>query len=353
MKAVVKYGYGKGETELRDVPVPEIGDNDILLEVKAAGVCGSDIGFDDGGHENLLKPPVVLGHEFSGIIAEKGKNVFDWNMGDRVVSDNTGHVCGKCYACGTSNYLVCPDRLGLGYGMDGGFAKYVKIHGSTLEKFPQSLMAIPDNMSFEEAAILDPCCNGYKAVCQEANFMPGEIGAVFGVGPLGLFSIQALKAAGASRIIAIGLEADKDRFDLAVKLGATDIIKSDKDDLFAVVKKITAAEGVALTVDCAGVSKVLEQAIEITRAGGEIVKIGYDERPLGFSLDPVIDKGVSIKGHFGYDWLSWRNSMRLVSSGTIDLKSMISHKMGISEFRKAFQMVRDKEAIKIILYPED
>ena len=127
MKAVVKYGYGKGETELRDVPVPEIGDNDILLEVKAAGVCG--IGYrvlTTAGMKILLNPPVVLGHEFSGIIAEKGKNVSDWNIGDRVVSDNTGHVCGKCYACGTSNYLVCPDRLGLGYGMDGGFTKYVK-----------------------------------------------------------------------------------------------------------------------------------------------------------------------------------------------------------------------------------
>lgn len=353
MKAVVKYGYGKGETEIREVDVPKIGDDDILLEVKAAGVCGTDIAFDDGGHENLLNPPVVLGHEFSGIIAEKGKNVTDWNIGDRVVSDNTGHVCGKCYACGTSNYLVCPERLGLGYGMDGGFTKYVKIHGDTLKIFPQSLMAIPETMTFEEAAILDPCCNGYKAVCQEAHFMPGEIGAVFGVGPLGLFSIQALKAAGASKIIAIGLDADGARFELAKKLGATDIVKSDKEDLLASINRLTSGEGVALTVDCAGVSKVLRQAIEITRSGGEIVKIGYDANPLGFSLDPVIDKGISIKGHFGYDWLSWRNSMRLVSSGTIDLKSMISHTMSILDFKKAFQMVRDKEAIKIILYPEN
>ena len=199
MKAVVKYGFGRGETEIREVPVPVIGDDDILVEVKAAGVCGTDIGFDDGGHENLLRPPVILGHEFSGVVSKTGRNVTDWKPGDRVVSDNTGKVCGKCYACGTANYLVCPERLGLGYGMDGGFAKYVKIHGDTLKVFPQSLMAIPENISFEEAAILDPCCNGYKAVVQEGSIMPGDFGAVFGAGPLGLYSVQCLKAAGASR----------------------------------------------------------------------------------------------------------------------------------------------------------
>ncbi len=315
--------------------------------------CGTDIAFDDGGHENLLRPPVILGHEFSGVIAEIGKNVRDWKVGDRVVSDNTGYVCGKCYACGTANYLVCPDRLGLGYGMDGGFAKYVKIYGDTLKVFPQSLIRIPDNVSFEEAAILDPCCNGYKAVCQEANMLPGEVGAVFGVGPLGLNSIQAMKVAGASRIIAIGLSSDTGRFEIAKKLGATDIIISDKEDVDDKINILTDGEGVALTIDGAGINAVLRKAVDITRAGGEIVKIGYDSNPFSYSLDPVIDKGVSIKGHFGYDWLSWKNSINLLEAGIIDLKSMISHKMGISEFREAFDLVRQRKALKIILYPED
>ena len=166
MKAVVKYGYGPKEIEVRDVPIPEIGDDDILMEVKAAGVCGTDIAFDQGMHANLLNPPVILGHELAGVIAAVGKNVKDWKVGDRVVSDNTGHVCGHCYACNTANYLACPERLGLGYGMDGGFTNFVKIHGDTLRIMPSSLMRIPDNMSFEAAAILDPACNGYRAVIQ-------------------------------------------------------------------------------------------------------------------------------------------------------------------------------------------
>ena len=353
MKAIVKYGFGKGETELRDVPVPQIGDDDVLLEVKAAGVCGTDIAFDDGGHEELLRPPVILGHEFSGVVAVVGKNVTDWKQGDKAVSDNTGKVCGKCYACGKANYLYCVERLGLGYGMDGGFTKYVKIHGDTLKIFPQSLMRIPEGISFEEAAILDPCCNAYTAVIQESRIMPGDFGAVFGVGPLGLFSIQAMKVSGAAKIIAIGLSEDEERFKLARKLGATDIVMADKEDVQKRVNEITSGENVVLTADCAGLNQVLKQALDITRQAGQIVKIGYDSRPVGYSLDIAINKGISIKGHFGYDWISWRNSMNLISTGMIDMKSMISHRMGIGEFREAFDLVRARKAIKIILVPED
>ena len=353
MKAVVKYGFGRHETELREVPIPLIGEDDLLIEVKAAGVCGSDIAFDNGEHENILRPPVVLGHEFAGVVAKVGKNVTAWKVGDRVISDNTGTACGTCYACSTADYLSCTERLGIGYGMDGGFTKYVKILGKTLAVFPNSLMKIPECMSFEEAAILDPACNAYMAVVQEAKLMPGEYIAVFGVGALGQFCIQAARAAGAAKILAIGLKADDKRFDLAVKNGATHVIRSDEEDCLKAVMRITKNEGVAVTADCAGAALVVRQAIEITRPAGTIVKIGYDRNPYNTSLDPIIDKAISLKGHFGYNWLSWRNVMNLVEAGKWDMEGMISHRIQISQFREAFDMVRRKESIKIILYPEE
>lgn len=352
MKALVKYGFGKGEAEIREIPVPSIGDDDVLIEVQAAGVCGSDLAFFEGGHENLLRPPVVLGHEFSGIVAQVGKNVADWKAGDRVVSDNTGYVCGKCYACSTADYLACPERLGIGYGMDGGFTEFVRIPGQVLKVFPNSLMRIPESISFEEAAILDPCCNAYMAINQESKFYPGDDIAVFGVGALGLFSIQNARAAGAANIIAIGLAADEERFKIATKLGATHIIKGDLENVQERVAEITRGDGVGLVIDCAGVSVVLKQAIDIVRTSGQIVKIGYDEHPLGFSLDPVLDKAVSIKGHFGYSWLSWRNAIKLVEAGKLDMKAMISHRMKIDQFREAFDLLREKKAIKIIFTPK-
>jgi len=353
MKALVKYGYGKGETELRDVAIPEIGDDDLLIEVKAAGICGSDIAFDNGGHENLLNPPVILGHEFSGIISRVGKNIKDWKVGDRVVSENTGYICGKCYSCSIADYLSCPSRLGIGYGMDGGFTNYVKISGDVLKRMPTCLFSIPEEMSFEEAAIIDPCCNAYKAVVQESRFLPGEDIAVFGVGPLGMFSIQVGRIAGAANIIAIGLSNDEERFKIAKKLGATHTIMADKENVAGKVMEITKGEGVALVVDCAGVAVVVKQAIDIVRSAGQIVKIGYDEKPLGFSLDPIIDKGVSIKGHFGYDYISWKNCIKLAEKGSLDLKSMISHKLPLSRWKEGFDLVRKQKAIKVILVPEE
>ena len=238
--------------------------------------------------------------------------------------------------------------------MDGGFTNYVKILGKTLARVPTSLMRIPDCMSFEEAAILDPACNGYMAVVQEAKVMPGDFVAVFGVGALGLFSIQAARAAGAAKIIAIALSSDgDDRFEMAKHCGATHIVKSDLEDPIAAVKAITNGEGVSCVVDAAGVNVVMKSCLGIVRTAGIIVKIGYDHHPYNSSLDPFIDGAIALKGHFGYDWVSWRNVMNLVEAGKFDLKCMISHRMRVSEFREAFDMVRRKESIKIILYPEE
>ena len=221
------------------------------------------------------------------------------------------------------------------------------------KKCPTLLFRIPDKISFEEAAIIDPCCNAYKAVVQESRFLPGEDIAVFGVGPLGMFSLQVGRIAGAANIISIGLSRDAERFKTAQKLGANHIIMADKEDVIQKVKQITGGEGVALVVDCAGVAIVLKQAIEITRNGGQIVKVGYDENPVNFSLDPILDKNISIKGHFGYDYISWKNVIKLTEKGLIDLKSMISHTLPLSKWKEGFDLLRNQKAIKVILIPEE
>lgn len=349
MLALVKYGFGKGETELREVAVPEVGEDDLLIEVRAAGICGSDIAYDNGEHPEHLRPPVILGHEFSGVVSKAGKNVTAWKIGDRVVSDNTGYVCGTCYACSTGDYLNCPERLGLGYSMDGGFTQYVKISGKLLQKNPNTLFRVPENVSFEEAAILDPCCNAYKAVVQEGELMPGEVVAVLGVGPVGLSAVQIARVAGASKIIIIGKSGNTVRFDAALKVGATHMIEIDKEDAVQRVIELTRGEGLDLVVDCAGPSILLKQAIDMVRKGGRIIRVGYDSNPPGFSLDPVVNKGVNVKGHFGYDYVSWRNSLRLMEMGKISLKGMISHTLPLKKWRDGFELVKHREAIKVIL----
>jgi len=353
MKAVVKTKHGPGNIEIKDVPIPVIGDDDVLIEIKAAGICGSDLGFSQGDLASILYPPVILGHEFSGVVDKVGKNVSAWKPGDRVVSDNTGSVCGHCYACATANYLSCPERRGLGYGIDGGFAKYTKILGETLKIFPGSLLKIPDGMSFEEAALLEPSCDTYRAVIQEGKLMPGEVVVVYGAGTLGQFSVQAARVGGASRIIVVGLKKDKERFEVAGKIGATDFIFADEADPVAQVIELTGGEGADLVIDCAGANIVTKQAIRLLRTSGTLVKIGYDAAPFDQSLNEIIDREIKVIGHFGYDWVTWRNILRLWEAGRLSLDTIITHRMKISQFNEALETLKKGEAIKIILYPED
>ncbi|MCC8180537.1 MAG: alcohol dehydrogenase catalytic domain-containing protein, partial [Planctomycetes bacterium] len=202
MKAVIKKDYGPYTLEYADFPKPEAGDDDVVFKVKAAAICGSDLGlYYDTVEGKTVDYPIVIGHEFAGEISEVGKNVTRWKVGDRVVSDNSGYVCGTCHACGSGQYLFCANRKGMGNDMDGGFAEYVKIPGQVLQAFPNCLYRIPDNASYESAAMMDPCCNGYKAVIQEGGLLPGETVVVFGVGALGLFSVIAAKNGGAGKII--------------------------------------------------------------------------------------------------------------------------------------------------------
>lgn len=349
MLALVKYGRGPRETELREVPVPEIGPDDILMEVKAAGICGSDLAYDDGLHGNQLNVPVILGHEFAGVVAKAGENVKDWKVGDRIVSDNTGYVCGKCDACATGKFLMCPERLGLGYGADGGFTSYVKLTGTLLSRNSNAVFHIPDSVSFEEASILDPVCNAYKAVIQESSIVPGDDIVITGVGPIGLFAVQVARLMGCGNIIAVGRSGSEGRFEIAKKYGATHVLKSDTDDIVEEVKKITKGEKVPLVVDCAGKNSLIQKAVEMVKNGGEIIKVGYDAEPYGGSLDALVERGITIKGHFGYDYVSWKKCIHLLELGKLDLKGMITHKVRLEDWEKGFNLMRRKEAVKVVI----
>jgi threonine dehydrogenase-like Zn-dependent dehydrogenase len=350
--ALVKYAHGKGNYEFREVPEPEPGDDDVVIQIKAAGLCASDIDFIEGRQAGALRPPVILGHEFSGVIFKAGKNVKKWKEGDRVVSDNTGSVCGECHACSAGDYLGCSRRLGLGYGMDGGFTRYTKIPGDTLRVFPNTLMRIPDGISFEEAAVMDPAGNAYRAVVQEAKIIPGEYTAVFGIGTIGQFALQCARAAGASKIIAIANSPNAERFKLARENGATHTIISSQTSVIEAVYDLTEGEGVAAVIDCAGANVVLKQGIEIIRTGGIFVRVGYDTRPVDMSMDRLLERGVTVKGHFGYDWAAWKNVFNLVLANKFSLSNVISRRMPLKDFDEAVDMLKNRKAVKIILYPQ-
>lgn len=350
MQAVYRYGVEPLQTELREVPTPDCGPEDVILEVRYAAICGSDVGSYFGGGE---KGGIgIVGHEFAGTVCQVGELVTDWHIGDRVVSDNTGHVCGKCHACTSGLFLNCVERVGIGYGMDGGFAKYVRIPGQVLRLHKWALTQIPEQVPFEYAAMMDPICNAYKAVAQESGLRPGESALVFGPGPIGLLAAQICKLMGAREIVMVGLSEDKAlRAQVAAQMGVTQFIASDAEDLGGCIRSLCGSEGADVAIDCAGAPIVLRQAMDHVRKDGTIVKLGASAAPVNFSLNDLTYRAQTIKGHHAYDVTSWRNCLGLLSKNMLCLDSLITHKLPLDQWERGMHMMRNREGIKILLEP--
>lgn len=359
MKAVAKTAYGPGHLEYMEVPEPVCGDYDIVLKVKAAGICGSDMpllyGPDEDKYKNY-KYPMVIGHEFAGEVYKAGRFVTGWKVGDRVVSDNTGYICGHCPACETGNFLLCPERKGIGGDMDGGMAEYVRIPGVVLQRDPSSIKRIPDNMPFEHAAVMDPICNAYKAVIQEAKLLPGDHVVIYGNGPLGLFSVLAAKLVNAAKIIVVTTKRSAEkRNPICEELGATDILLADDPGLAAKIKALGGEEGIAAVINCASRSAgVLPQSAEFLRPGGTFVMVGYTRSAVSYTEDPADlmgHRGIRFIGHMGYDHTSWRNVLTLYREGRIHMDPIVTHKLPLSAWRDGFEMFKNREAAKVVLIP--
>lgn len=344
----------QGRIELRDVPIPEIGEDDILLQVKACGICGSDLPFLCGVNPPILDHPYTMGHEFTGVIAKMGSRVSSfWKVGDRVVSDNTASVCGRCPACAQGHFVQCKERHCLGADADGGFAEYVRIPGDVLKVYPNTLYHIPDCLSFEEATLMDPVANGYTAVVEQGEVRPGDNVVIFGAGALGLMALQQAHVAGAAKIILIGLSSDKrSRFAVGKAYGATHCIASDEEEnLVAKVREIAGPNGIKTVIDAAGVPSITQQAIGILRNEGILVRIGTSKRPYNHHLDDFAFKNITIRGHMGYSTIAWMNSLELIRMGKLDLKTIITGTLPLEEFAKGAELLRTQEAAKLILIP--
>lgn len=342
----------RGKIEFRDISVPECGEDDIILEIKASAICGADLHWASGAFS--ADHPFTLGHEFCGIVFQKGKYVSDyWKLGDRVVSDNTGSVCGHCAACRKGDFVHCYQRKTLGCGMDGGFTKYCRIPGDILKVDPNCLMKLPDSISFEEAAVMEPAANAYRAVVYEADVRPGDSVVIAGLGALGLYSLQIAKASGASNVICIGMKSDiEKRLPLAKKFGATAFIASDEEDVPKKIYELVGENNVDVTIDAAGAPVVMKQALEYLRHDGKFIKIGNPPSVYNDTLLPLIDKQISVIGHMGYDANCWFKTMSLVEHGQIDLKGMIGTIIPLSKYETGYQLMKTQQVAKVVMIPE-
>ena len=346
MKAVVKYENAANCTELREVPVPQIGLNDVLVKVAYIGVCGTDPHM----HRNTVvfnfNCPFILGHEFAGTIEKVGEQVDGYKIGDRVTSETHADYCGHCTLCRTNNYHLCRQRKGFGFHTDGAYTKYVKVPARILHR-------VPENISLKAASITEPFCVAYKSIVCSSTVNPADTVVVIGPGPIGLLCMKMAQLSGAGQIIAIGTEGDEGRLELAKSYGATMIVNSSKQDPLPLIKSLGDGYGADLIVDTAGSSGTLKLSMDAVRPNGQITKIGWGPKPVNFSLDPLIAKSVTFRGHFSHTWDVWEKCLTMMGLGQIDLERMITHELPIDRWEEAFELVENKTAVKVVLTPID
>ena len=336
--AVVNFAPEKGSVEIREIAVPIIGDDDVLLEVVNVGVCGSDLHQWTADHSWPVNYPGVLGHEFGGLIAALGKNVSVWKEGDRVVSETAAIINPNSPMSKTGLYNLDPDRKGFGYGVNGAMTRYVRVPARCLHR-------VPTHLSFEEACLTEPCCVAYNSVAVNSSVKPGDRVIVIGPGTIGILCAAVARICGAE-VAVVGLESDKLRLDIAKQYGCETIIgdatewAKDRDGL-----------GADLIVDAAGASITLKMALQWVRPNGQITKVGWGPQPLGFSLDPLVQKNVTLKGSFSHNWPIWERVIALLASGSLNVKPIIGGVWAIDQWKEAFEKMHHGEVVKSVLKP--
>jgi threonine 3-dehydrogenase len=342
MLAVVKANAAPG-AEIREVKIPSYGRNDVLVKVKAASICGTDLHIYewDRWAQGRIHPPLIPGHEFCGEVVAFGDEVTSVKEGDFVSAEM--HVaCGKCLLCRTGEAHICQNVKIIGVDTDGAFAEYVVIPESNIWKLDP---AIPQ----EYASILDPLGNAVHTVL--AGEIAAKTVAVTGCGPIGLFSIAVARACGATTIFAI--EINEHRRKLATKMHADYALDPSTEDVRAIVAEKTGGLGVDVVLEMAGHPDAIRVAFDIIRRGGRMSLLGLTSKPipLNFSED-IIFKGLTIQGINGRRmYQTWFQMTALLKAGKLDLHPVITDRIALKDFSSAMARLKTGEASKILVYP--
>jgi len=336
--AVVNYASARGSVELRDVAEPEIGATDVLLRVAHVGVCGSDLHQWTGDHSWHVNYPVVLGHEFGGTIAAVGADVGGWEVGTRVVSETAAVIDPDCPLSRRGLYNLDPSRKGFGYGVNGAMTRLVRVPARILHR-------IPDHLPFEQACLTEPCCVAYSAVVRNARIEPGDRVVVLGPGTIGILCAAMARLCGAD-VAVVGLAGDAARLAVAARYGCETIVGDARD--WALARDGLGCDGV---IDAAGASATLKTALDLVRPAGWISKVGWGRDPLGFSLDPLVQKNVTLQGSFSHNWPIWERVIALLASGRLDVRPIIGGVWPLEKWHDAFEQMHAGAVVKSVLAP--
>ena len=342
MKALRKMRAGRG-LSMESAPVPAIGAADVLVRVKTASICGTDLhiyGWDRWS-QGRIKPPVTLGHEFCGVVERVGEEVTAVMAGDFVSAEM--HVnCGHCHQCRLGEAHICQNLRIIGIDQDGAFAQFVKIPASNIWKLNA---AIPEHYG----AILDPLGNAVHTVL--AGPIAGQTVLVTGCGPIGLMSIAVAKACGSSTVFAT--ETNENRRAMATKMGADVVLHPAAEDAVARILAETNGTGVDALLEMSGNRAAIQQGFKALRAGGRASLLGIPTENVPLDLvNDVIFKGATVQGIYGRRMYgTWVQMTALLKAGRLDLEPLFGERESLEKFENAFLKLQGGLAGKILLYP--
>ncbi len=344
MKAIAKERPGPG-LELVERPVPKIRPDEVLIEVKRAGICGTDLHIYkwDEWAQSRVRPPVVLGHEFAGVVAEVGALVDRVSVGDVVSAE--GHIiCGVCEHCRAGEGHVCRDTILLGIDRDGAFADYVAVPAT-------NVISVPPGIPLDHAAVFDPLGNAFHAVLTAD--IPGRIVAILGCGPIGLFAVGIARAAGASSVIAI--EVLDHRLKMAEEMGADILLNPTRDDVEASVREATRGYGADVVCEMSGHPDAIRTALRICRNAGRIQQLGLPRGDVCLNLaDDFVFKGITLYGVVGRRiYETWLQMREFVARGLLDITPVITHRLSLDRFEEGLEAIESGEAGKVIFCIND
>ncbi|MEW5956953.1 MAG: zinc-binding dehydrogenase [Chloroflexota bacterium] len=342
MKGVAKTAPGEGNVALIDAPEPQVIPNHVVIEVSAAGICGTDLHiYHDEFKSN---PPVIMGHELAGVVVEVGDGVNTCQPGDRVTSETYFYVCGQCQFCRDGFVNLCPHRRSIGSKANGAFTRYLLV--------PQhNIHHLPANVDEQTGALTEPLACCVRAL-ELTRVEPGETAVISGPGTIGLLTMQVVKAAGA-RVIVLGTNADETRLAKAGELGADFVFNVQAGDTAAAIRDLTNGLGADVVFECAGAGPSARHCLELVRRQGRYAQVGLFGKLITWDLEQVCYKELRVSGSNATVPSAWRKALALLASGQVQIRPLISDVLPITEWQHAFDLFEQRTGFKLLLTPVD
>jgi L-iditol 2-dehydrogenase len=341
MKAVAKTKREPG-LEVIETEPDKIDENEVLIRMRSASICGSDLGFYNytSAYQKFAKVPTIMGHEFAGEIAEVGKNVTDFSVGDRVSVESVIY-CGKCKFCRSGETNICRNFTVFGMHRNGGFAELVAVNQKYLHR-------IPGSVSFLQAGVVEPLSvvvNAFEDVSTRVR--ASDSACIIGPGPLGLFSAEVLRSIGVKVPLIVGIGIDEYRLGLARNDLSYETADTDKIDLTEKMNLMTDGYGFDIVVVAAGASAALKSAVSIVSKGGQIIVIGIFPEDVLIPASDLVRRQISMRGSYGSSWKHYEEAIHLLGNKSVRAESIVSHRFDLARADEAFQMAKAKTGSKV------